>query len=301
MSPTYTKLFNIIFDTGLVPKSSSIGNILPIYTNKGSSKLPENYRPITLLSCFGKLFTSILNDRINKYLEDNSIINSCQAGFLKGYATTDNLFILQSLIEIARVNKNKLFCAFIDFKQAFDKVWRVGLWNKLFETHINGKCLTFIKNMYENITSRITTSEGNSMFFPCQTGVRQGENLSPIMFSIYLYDLESNLHLHMAPGINCETSEDVDYVIFLKLFLLLFADDTVLFSNSREDPQDTLNLIETYCDKWKLTVNITKTKDLVFSDGKTSTNLKFHYKGEELELVNEYKYLGIFCHELFLS
>ena len=151
MSPTYTKLFNIIFDTGLVPESWSVGNILPIYKNKGSSKLPENYRPITLLSCFGKLFTSFLNDRINKYLKDNSIINSCQAGFRKGYATTDNLFILQSLIEIARVNKNKLFCAFIDFKQAFDKVWRVGLWNKLLETHINGKCLTFIKNMYENI------------------------------------------------------------------------------------------------------------------------------------------------------
>ena len=294
MSPTYTKLFNIIFDTGLVPESWSVGNILPIYKNKGSSKLPENYRPITLLSCFGKLFTSILNDRINKYLEDNSIINSCQAGFRKGYATTDNLFILQSLIEIARVNKNKLFCAFIDFKQAFDKVWRVGLWNKLLETHINGKCLTFIKNMYENIKSRITTSEGNSIFFPCQTGVRQGEILSPLMFSIYLNDLESYLHLHMAPGITCETSEDVDYVIFLKLFLLLFADDTVLFSNSREDLQVTLNVFETYCDKWKLTVNITKTKVLVFSGGKTSTKLKFHYKGEELEVVNEYKYLGIF-------
>ena len=114
------------------------------------------------------------------------------------------------------------------------------------------------------------------------------------MFSIYLNDLESYLHLHMAPGITCETSEDVDYVIFLKLFLLLFADDTVLFSNSREDLQDTLNVFETYCDKWKLTVNITKTKVLVFSGGKTSTNLKFHYKGEELEVVNEYKYLGIF-------
>ena len=64
------------------------------------------------------------------------------------------------------------------------------------------------------------------------------------MFSIYLNDLESYLHLHMAPGITCETSEDVDYVIFLKLFLFLFADDTVLFSNSREDLQVTLNVFE---------------------------------------------------------
>ena len=137
MSPIYVKLFNIIFDTGLVPESWAIGNILPIFKNKGNPNLPENYRPITLLSCFGKLFTSILNTRITQFLEDNGILNSCQAGFRKGFSTSDNLFIIQSLIEISKANKKKLFCAFIDFKQAFDKVWRDGLWHKLQNTRID--------------------------------------------------------------------------------------------------------------------------------------------------------------------
>ena len=68
MATVYTKLFNVIFGTGLVPESSTLGNIIPIFKNKGSVTNPENYRPITLLSCLGKLFASILNVRITKYV-----------------------------------------------------------------------------------------------------------------------------------------------------------------------------------------------------------------------------------------
>ena len=144
MAPVYTKLFNIIFDSGLIPESWTLGNIIPIFKNKGTFKNPENYRPITLLSCFGKLFTSILNARITKYVEETELIDHCQAGFRKGFSTVDNLFILQSLIDIAKSQKSKIYCAFIDFRQAFDKVWRNGLWRKLSEININGKCLRII-------------------------------------------------------------------------------------------------------------------------------------------------------------
>ena len=117
MAPIYAKLFNIIFDSGFVPDSWTLGDILPIYKNKGNIRHPDNYRPIIILSCFGKLFTSILNTRITKYAEENERIDSCQAGFRKGFSTTDNLFVLQSLIDIAKSNKSKLFYAFIDFKR----------------------------------------------------------------------------------------------------------------------------------------------------------------------------------------
>ena len=96
MAPIYTKLFNIIFHTDIAPDSWTLGDILPIYKNKGNKKSPENYRPITLLSCFGKLFTSILNNRITKYIDESHIIDANQAGFRKGFSTTDNLFILQT-------------------------------------------------------------------------------------------------------------------------------------------------------------------------------------------------------------
>lgn len=292
MAPIYVKLFNLIFDSGFVPDNWTLGNILPIYKNKGNINLAENYRPITLLSCLGKVFTAILNDRIAKYLDENNIIDSCQAGFRKGFSTIDNLFILQSLIDIAKVNKTKLYCAFIDFKQAFDKVWRSGLWRKLLNNNVNGKCFRFITNMYSNIKSRIKTAEGASAFFPCQTGVRQGENLSPLLFSIYLNDLKSYLDDHNAPGVKCELNDE-NISVFFKLFILLFADDTVLFGNSSDELQNTLSIFENYCNEWKLTVNVSKTKIVIFSGGRIPQDQKFQFGGEEVEIVSDYKYLGV--------
>ena len=83
MLPIYLKLFNLIFDSGLIPESWTKGIIFPIYKNKGNVTSPENYRLITLVSCLGKLFTAILNNRITKYTKDNNIMNNCQAGFRK--------------------------------------------------------------------------------------------------------------------------------------------------------------------------------------------------------------------------
>ncbi|MCG8046717.1 MAG: reverse transcriptase domain-containing protein [Candidatus Thiodiazotropha endolucinida] len=293
MLPVYTKLFNLIFNSGIIPESWVLGDILPIYKNKGSKTLPENYRPITLLSCLGKLFTSIINNRLTSYAEKYEVISHSQSGFRKGFSTVDNLYVIQSLIEMMKTNKNKLYCAFIDFKQAFDNVWRNGLWIKLANSEINGKCLTLIQNMYSNIKSRVTTNEGSTAFFPCCKGVRQGENLSPFLFSIYLNDLEHFFMSHGANGVTCEVDEE--YLIsFAKIFILLFADDTVLFSSSKEDLQYMLDVFENYCDLWKLTVNTTKTKVLIFNTRRYPKDLHFYFKGEKIELVNEYKYLGIF-------
>ena len=108
------KRFKLIFENSIVLESWSIENVLPIYKNKGDSDAPENYRPITLLSCFGKLFTAILNNRIN-YFEENDTINSCQAGFCKGFSTTDNLYILQSLIEFLNQAKRNCFVPTLTF------------------------------------------------------------------------------------------------------------------------------------------------------------------------------------------
>ena len=127
MMPIYENLFNNIFDHGFIPDSWSLEDILPIYKNKGSASLTENYCPITLLSCLGKMFTSIINSRLNEYAENVELISPCQAGFRKGFSTADNLFAIQGLLDILKAQKHKLYAAFIDFKQAFDMVWRNGL------------------------------------------------------------------------------------------------------------------------------------------------------------------------------
>ena len=101
---------------GIIPDAWSFGTIKPFYKNKGDPKLPENYRPITILSCLGKLFTSIINNRLKRYAEEKDLIDNCQAGFRKNHSTTDNIFIINSLIDIVKSSKKKLHCCFFDFK-----------------------------------------------------------------------------------------------------------------------------------------------------------------------------------------
>ena len=89
----YVKVFNAIFNCGKLPEAWLKGTILPIYKNKGSSSEPKNYRPITIVSCFGKLFTSVLNERLQTFSEQYNLICENQAGFRKDYSTLDNIYI----------------------------------------------------------------------------------------------------------------------------------------------------------------------------------------------------------------
>ena len=265
MMPIYVKLFNIVFETGYVPGCWTIWLIKPIYKKKGSVTDPENYRPITLLSCLGKLFTAIINNRLQLFTEN--IINPCQAGFRKKYSTADNIFVLHTLIQLVNNSKKKLFSAFIDLKRAFDTVWRAGLCSKLLNNGINGKCLKLIQNMYSNIKSCVFVNNTKAEFFTCNIGVRQGENISPILFSIFLNDLEDYFSEN-TDGILLKNHIDDDTLVsFLKIFCLLHAEDTVIFSDSPENLQSSLDIFANYCKEWKLTVNTKKTKVMIFSRG----------------------------------
>ena len=241
--PLYVELFNLIFDTGVVPEVWLTGLVKPIYKGKGDRNQPENYRPITLLSCLGKLFTSILSDRLNTFADELHLISETQTGFRKGYSTTDNIFVLDFLSKYALYNKKKIFCAFIDFRQAFDTVWRQGLWTKVLKSGIDGKCFRFIKNMYKGIKSKVQIGQHVSNFFLCNVGVRQGENLSPFLFSLFINDLESFLQSNEIVGFNCpnQNTQD-DFFSMLKLCILFYADDTVLMSESATDLQKSLDV-----------------------------------------------------------
>ena len=94
----------------------------------------------TLVSSLGKLFTSILNN----FSDETDLVTKSQAGFRAGYSTQDNIFILYSLITLYLSKKKKLFCCFIDFKKAFDTIWRAGLWQKLINSNIHGNVFKII-------------------------------------------------------------------------------------------------------------------------------------------------------------
>ena len=200
-------------------------------------------------------------------------------------STVDNLFVLHGLINHMLNSGKKLYVALIDFSKAFDYVVRDILWYKLIKLGVRGKILNVIKSMYQNVRSKVKFDQKISDSFQCNLGVRQGESLSPFLFSMYLNDLEDELYLKGAEGID---------VGMLKLFILLYADDIVIFSESPEDMQSSLDILNNYCNKWKLKVNTNKTKIMVFRKGGIlPRNLKFYFNNEEIEIVNKYSYLGI--------
>ena len=187
LCPVLTKLFNVILATGCIPEAWVIGIIVPIYKKKGSVENPENYRGITLLSCVGKMFTSLVSKRVSKYVENFELLGNEQAGFRKNFSTSDHIFLLHVLIELyTKMKKQKLFCAFIDYRKAFDSVSRVHLWSKLLSHNINGKILNVVKNMYSKAKSMVKFNNVSGDIFSCDIGVRQGESLSPILFALYL-------------------------------------------------------------------------------------------------------------------
>ncbi len=138
-----------------------------------------------------------------------------------------------------RSEKRKLFCSFVDFSVAFDSVWRAGLWHKIFKLGIRGKNFDVIRNMYSNIKSCVSSNGTKSQFFYSTCGVRQGENLSPILFSMYFNDLEDYLKQHCS-GINLKIHVG-DTTYLLKLLVLLYADDTIIFGQNEADFNTSLN------------------------------------------------------------
>ena len=201
---------------------------------------------------------------------------------------------MHSLIEMLSNKQKRLFAACIDLKRAFDTIWRGGLWYKLVNCNITGKCYRLIRNMYQDIKSCLTVNSVQTYFFSCNIYLRQGETLSPFLFSVYLNDLgDFFCQNYPTGGIDCMSSDLDDTVyIYVKLSLLMYADDKVILSEASEGLQTALNSYSDYCAVWKLKINVSKTKVEVFAKGRPG-NFSFALNNENLEVVGEYKYLGV--------
>jgi exonuclease III len=296
--PIYVKLFNIVLTTGNIPSDWTIGIIRPIYKNKGNISDPDNYRGITILSCFGKLFTSVINSRLETFLNNAGYIGPEQAGFKKGFSTTDHIFLLHGLIELYLKKHKRMYCCFVDYKKAFDSINRIDLWRKVLNSGIKGRIFTVIFNLYKQAKSCVSTNGCLSAFFACSVGVRQGENLSPLLFSIFLNDLESFLSQHYdGLPLACKSIQDAlstdDIEIFVKLYIMLYADDTIIMSENPPSLQKALNGMYDYCIQNKLSINVSKTKIVIFSRGMVKKYPEFTFGDVKVEVSTDYTYLGV--------
>ena len=152
--PLIVRLFNAIFDSGNFLSIWTEGRcIIILLFKKGHANDANNYRGITLISCLEKMFTSVINNRLLKWSNENSIVTDAQFGFKPGYGTTDAIFSLHTVISKVLSSKKKLYCCVVDYRKAFDSVNRYKLLFKLARSGITGKLYGIIKSMYESLKS----------------------------------------------------------------------------------------------------------------------------------------------------
>ena len=205
----------------------------------------------------------------------------------EGVQRTDHIFTLFTLIDhYVNKEKEKLFFCFVDFKKAFDEVDHSFLWKKILAYGISGKFITLIRSMYRQVKSCIRSKYGITNFFKFTKGVCQGCLLSPLLFALFLNDLEDYLKVNGASGIDLWD---------IKICLLLYADDLILISNSEEDLKAQMRILGSYALEYKMEVNSKKTKVMVYND-KTWKNAEklFGLIGQHKICTTDwYKYLGV--------
>ena len=188
-----------------------------------------------------------------------------------------------------------MYCAFVDYKKAFDLIDRSSLWLKLITVGVNGKIFKVVYSIYANAKSCVRKNGKFSKMFDCQIGVRQGENLSPLLFAIFRNDFKFHMSRHYA-GIpvvprDMEKSVDAEEVcVLLRVWVLLYADDTIILAKNTGDQQKALDALADYCEQWKITVNVSKTK-IILSRGKIRKKPMFRINTEMI-VVDEFVYLG---------
>ena len=253
---------------------------------KGDPKVVANYRGISLLNCFAKLFTAIIARRITAWANMNSLLPECQSGFRAGRCCADNLFVLQTAIhEHIRNQGCVVYCTFVDFKAAFDSISHKVLWRKLYAYGLSSKMLNIIANFYRQAQVRVHQGSSTTPAIPISNGVLQGDVLSPLLFSLLLADFESVLEASDVDGVGVGPS--------LRVSCLFYADDLVLLAYNRSQMQRSLNCLQDYCRSNELIVNTEKTKLVVFSAIKKVPRTPLTLNGSILKVVEEYTYLGV--------
>ena len=282
-SEIFSKLINECLELGIYPDCVKIASIKPLH-KKNSKFEPGNYRPISLLSNIGKIFEKILHDRLTNFLEHNNIFFKNQFGFRKKHNTTHAIIALTEKIRNC-LDKNEFAVGvFVDLQKAFDTVDHNILINKLSHYGIRGKELQIFQSYLTNRTHYVEHDGVKSLEVEIKHGVPQGSVLGPLLFLIYINDLNKAIkHSHT----------------------FHFADDTSLLCHNTQLKELNKNVNEdlTHLVHWlranKISLNASKTELVIFkkqNQGFTK-HLNFRLSGQKLTPTKTTEYLGIILDE----
>ena len=289
LAPCLAAIFNACQRVGALPRAWALCGITPIHKG-GDMSDPGNYRGIAVGSLLAKLYASMLNDRLMEWTERYGLRARGQAGFRKDHRTTDQVFVLRTLIERARADTQPLYVCYVDFKKAYDTIPRDLLWHKLQRIGVHGDFLRAVQALYAEVPMGVQFADGMSPTFDSLLGVKQGCPLSPTLFGIFIDDFQAELEAGSA-GFALPTLSGVQTPA------LFYADDLALVSTTVAGLQAQLDLLQAYSKRWRLTVNVKKTKVVVYTTprGKVSAP-QLSYMSAPIEVLDTFRYLGVDLH-----
>ena len=259
IAPMYTHLFSQSYNQGCLPDSWTHAIVCPIF-KKGNKQLPGNYRPVSLTAIPCKIFEHILVSQIWHHLNDHDIITSRQHGFRKGMSCETQLIeVLHDWTETMDQGQSQIDVIVLDFSKAFDTVPHKRLLQKLDSYGIRNRTLNWIKAFLVHRTHQVLVNGSHSKTQIVSSGVPQGTVLGPLLFLLYINDIEHTLASNIR----------------------LFADDSALYrkidtiADAHLLQEDILRL-QHWAQKWQMTFHIKKCKLLRISK-RTKTLIKFQY------------------------
>ena len=279
-----TYLINLSFSSGQFPNELKIAKVCPVF--KGGLKTSFlNYRPISVLPSFSKIFEKIMYNRLDSYIKSNNILISNQYGFRPVHSTYMAMLDMVNKISDSVDNHEVSIGIFIDLSKAFDTLNHSTLLSKLEHYGIRGISLLWFKDYLTNRKQCVSFNGAVSRMKPITCGVPQGSILGPLLFILYVNDI-----------VNCSNL----------LYFILFADDTNIFF-SHKCYKDLMLIVNTELVKlseWfranRLSLNIAKTNYILFGTRRkclTDANFSISINGNIIERVTSTKFLGVYIDE----
>ena len=238
-----TILFNAALHIGYFPQSWKHATVKLVPKPGKDNKEAKNWRPISLLSCVGKLFERIIGNRLSSHLEKHKLLSPYQSGFRKGRMTTEQLFRLSEDAHSSFKKKGITAALFLDAEAAFDKAWHDGIRFKIHKLGITNRLVRLISSFLNNRKLTVKVGEKYSDTISMEAGTPQGSCLSPLLYIILVNDIPNLSDTAMIGQ---------------------FADDIALwvnaqtFSGCRQRLQAAVNTLERWCRRWRIKLNESK-------------------------------------------